>query len=181
MKIYLKTFLFACLLTLNGYSQNVFTKTGKIDILAKDHPTLNASSRTAVVVMDTKSGDINFSVLMQSLQFEKAGMQEKFNAKIMESEKYPKGEFKGVIKNIQSVNFSKDGDYPVTVEGELILHGVMQKITTDGTITVQGKNLSTKSSFVVQIDDYKVSNPGIGDGKITITVDCLLEPMPSKS
>ena len=51
-------------------------------------------------------------------------MEEHFNENYMESNTFPKANFKGTITDLGKVNFSKDGTYPVTVKGDLTIHGV---------------------------------------------------------
>ena len=54
-------------------------------------------------------------------------MQEHFNENYLESDKYPKSVFKGKITNIDKVNFQKDGNYPILVNGILEIHGVKKR------------------------------------------------------
>ncbi len=163
---------------LSGNVQDkLFSKAGKIEFIAKDHTDLEASSRSAVVVMDKKTGELNFSIMVKSFELEKAGMQEKFNNKILETDKFPKAEFKGILDNISAVNFAKDGEYAVSATGKLTIHGVIKDITAKGKVTVKKGVVSVKSEFTVSIADYGISNPGIGDGIMTITVDCSLEAL----
>ncbi len=177
MKI-LKSF-FSLILFLAFFSTNaqdkLYSKAGKIQFIAKDHPDLEASSRSAVVVIDKKTGELNFSIMVKSFELEKAGMQEKFNNKILETDKFPKAEFKGKLENISNVNFTKDGKYPVAATGKLTMHGVTKDVTANGTVSVKSGIVSVQSEFTVSIANYDISNPGIGDGIITITVDCGLE------
>lgn len=47
----------------------------------------------------------------------------------MESEKYPKAEFKGEIKNSDAAfDFTKDGTYSVKVKGNPAMHGVSNDV-----------------------------------------------------
>src|SRR5579875_3511177 len=77
-----------------------FTKTGKITFISKapleDDEAVN---KTVTAVLDSKSGAIQFAVLMKGFEFEKALMQQHFNEDYVESDKYPKSEFKGRITN----------------------------------------------------------------------------------
>ena len=59
-------------------------------------------------------------------------MEEHFNENYMESDKIPKATFKGKITNLSSVDFTKNGTYDVTVEGDLTIHDVTNKISTKG-------------------------------------------------
>ena len=83
---------------------------------------------------------------------------------------------KGNILNISTVNFTKDGTYPVTVEGTLTMHGVSNKIKSAGNIIIKGTNLTTTTVFTIKLADYKISVPTIVSKKIAekieVTVNC---------
>lgn len=152
-----------------------FTKAGKIQFVAIQDTDVDATSRGALVTLDAKTGDLNFSILVKGFEFAKAAMQEKFNQKILETDKFPKAEFKGKIENVSKLNFSESRTYPVAVAGELTMHGVTKAVSAKGELSIAEGALSATSVFEVMIGDYGISNPGIGDGKIRISVDCKLE------
>ncbi|MBU3744315.1 MAG: YceI family protein, partial [Sediminibacterium sp.] len=70
------------------------------------------------------NGTLSFSLLIKGFKFKMAEMQDHFNTQYLQSNQYPRADFKGTITNIASVNFTKDGNYPVQVKGDLTLHGV---------------------------------------------------------
>ena len=55
-------------------------------------------------------------------------MEEHFNENYLESNTFPKANFKGAITDLSKVNFSKDGSYAVSVKGDLTIHGVTKNI-----------------------------------------------------
>ena len=174
-----------CFLTLVLVTQaqdKFFTKSGKIEFSSKAPlEDITAKNKTAQVVLDTKSGALQFSVLMKGFEFEKALMQEHFNDDYVESDKFPKADFKGMITNNSSINYAKKGEYNVKVSGKLTLHGVTKDVQTTGTIKVDDDNLKTASTFNIKLSDYKISIPSIVKDKISnnvkITVDCKLDPL----
>ena len=105
-------------------------------------------------------------------------MQQHFNENYMESDKFPKSEFKGKITNIADVNFSKDGVYNVTVAGKLTIHGTTQEVSVPGTITVKGKDATAKAKFDVVLEKYGIKVPGVVADKVAkeavITIDAVL-------
>ena len=108
-------------------------------------------------------------------------MQQHFNDKeYMNSTEFPKSEFKGTITNLSAINFKKDGSYQAVVEGTLTMHGVTNKVTTNGTITVKEGKISSKGVFNVKLTDYNIKVPSIVTAKVAesveITVDCNYEP-----
>jgi polyisoprenoid-binding protein YceI len=118
---------------------------------------------------------------MKGFEFEKALMQEHFNDNYVESNKYPKAEFKGSVTNNSAINYAKDGTYPARVKGKLTIHGVTRDVETNGTIKVNGGKIDASSVFNILLSDYKVSIPAVVKDKISnnirISVDCKLEPL----
>ena len=159
-----------------------FTKTGKIDFSSKSRmEDIDARNKTVAAILDTKTGAVQFSVLMKGFEFPKALMQEHFNENYVESNKYPKGEFKGSITNNSTINYKNDGSYPAEVSGKLTIHGVTKDVKTKGTVKVDGGKIDVTSIFNILLSDYKIKIPSIVKEKLSnnikITVDCLLEPL----
>ena len=118
---------------------------------------------------------------MKGFEFEKKLMQQHFNENYVESDKFPKGEFKGSIINNSDVNYTKDGSYTAKVKGKLTIHGITKDVETTGTVKVDGGKLDIASSFNILLSDYEIKIPAIVKDKISnsikITVDCKLEPL----
>lgn len=177
----------ALLLTItNVQAQKFFTKTGRIDFNAtapSSPEKIEAVNKTVTCVLDAASGNIQFAVLIKGFTFERALMQEHFNENYLESDKFPKAEFKGVITNNSAVNYTKDGDYTVTVKGKLTLHGETREVESPGKISVKGGKISASASFTAVLGDYKVEVPTLVSDKVSkttkITVACTLEPLKS--
>jgi YceI-like domain len=162
--------------------EKYFTKTGRIEFFSKSPmEDIEARNKSVAAVLDTKSGALQFSVLMRGFEFEKALMQEHFNENYVESNKYPKAEFKGSVTNNAEVNYSVDGTYPVKVAGTLTIHGVTQNIQTTGSIKVVGGKIEAVSSFNIKVSDYKIKIPSVVKDKVSnnikITVDCKMDPL----
>lgn len=159
-----------------------FTKSGKIEFFSNaPMEDIEARNRTATAVLDTRTGALQFSVLMKGFEFQKALMQEHFNENYVESHKYPKGEFRGTIVNNADINYSKPGTYPATVKGKLTIHGVTRDVLATGSITVDGTALLATSSFNIKLSDYNIKVPSVVKDKLSnnikITVDTKLEPL----
>ena len=120
---------------------------------------IKASASTGASVYNTSTGELAFSVSIASFQFPKSLMQEHFNSDYMESDKFPKATFKGKIQ--EQVDISKDGIYPVIVIGDLTVHGVTQKRSVPGTITVKNGVISMTSEFIVKCADHHITIPSI--------------------
>ncbi len=157
-----------------------FTKTGKISFYSKaTMENIEAHNRSVTCVLDTKTGNVQFSALVKGFEFEKALMQQHFNENYLETDKYPKAEFKGQIVNNSDVNYAKDGTYNAKVKGKLTIHGETKDVDTDGTVTVKGGKVQLESDFNVQLADYKIKNDKLNNisSTIRVSVNCTLEPL----
>ncbi len=159
-----------------------FTKTGKIDFFSKASlEDIEAKNKTVTAVLDSKTGAVQFAVQMKGFEFEKKLMQQHFNENYVESDKYPRSEFKGAVTNNSAINYSKDGTYPATVKGKMTIHGVTKDVETTGKVKVSGGKVEIESVFNILLSDYKISIPAVVKDKISnsikITVDCQLEPL----
>ncbi|TAL40816.1 MAG: YceI family protein [Chitinophagaceae bacterium] len=169
--------------TVNVHAQDkYFTKSGSISFQSKSPlEKIEAHNKSVTSVLDTKTGNFQFAVLMKGFEFEKALMQEHFNENYVESHKFPKAEFKGQVVNNNDINYTKDGSYTAKVKGKLTIHGETKDVETTGTVMVKGGKLLTSSIFNIQLSDYKVEIPKIVKENISnnvkIIVDCSLEPL----
>jgi polyisoprenoid-binding protein YceI len=120
-------------------------------------------------------GQIIIGVLIKGFKFENQLMEDHFNENYMESSQFPKAEFKGYIKNVKEIDFTKDGKYPANFEGSLTIHGIAQKVNTTGQIEIaQGKPTIT-GEFSVKIKDYGIKGLYIGEkiaNEAKIRVNC---------
>ena len=126
----------------------------------------------------SKNGQLVFLMLIKGFKFDNSLMQDHFNENYMESTKFPKADFKGTITNISTINFAKDGSYPITVDGILTIHGTSKKIIEKGTIEIKAGKVSIKSIFKLKVKDYGIKGEYIGDkiaNEIEITVACKLD------
>lgn len=126
----------------------------------------------------SKNGQLVFLMLIKGFKFDNSLMQDHFNENYMESTKFPKADFKGTITNISTINFAKDGSYPITVDGILTIHGTSKKIIEKGTIEIKAGKVSIKSIFKLKVKDYGIKGEYIGDkiaNEIEITIACKLD------
>lgn len=177
------TFILLVILSLSSNAQGKFyTKTGKISFFSSAPlEDIEATNKAVVTLLDSKTGDLKFAVLMKGFEFKKALMQEHFNKDYIESDKFPKSEFKGQIVNNSIVNYTTNGIYSVTVKGKLTVHGATKDVETTGTLTVKDGKVTAHSVFNVLLADYNIIIPRLHRDNISktirITVDCSLEPL----
>lgn len=161
--------VFVCL---NCFGQKYMTRTGKVSFFSSTSlENIEAVNNEMACALDASSSSMAFQVPVKSFRFENALMQEHFNENYMESDKFPKAEFKGKLSNTSAVNYTKDGTYNVTSSGQLTIHGVTRTVNIPGTLTVAGKNLTATSKFKVKPTDYGIKIPGVVSGKIAEEIE----------
>jgi polyisoprenoid-binding protein YceI len=178
--------IFLIALLLSGFqgpqAQDIFfTRTGKVEFKAGSSvEDIDGVNNEAASMVNIKTGEIAFTLLVKSFHFKRALMEEHFNENYMESTVYPKASFKGKITNLAAVNFTAAGQYNTTAEGELTIHGVTKKVTVPGKIIVQNGKFSGQSTFKILLSDYGIKVPSVVADKIAkeaeITVQCQYEP-----
>lgn len=163
----------AIILCINAaFAQKYFTKTATISFYSETPvEDIEATTHQAMSLINAENGEMVFKMQIKTFQFEKALMQEHFNEKYLESDKYPDASFKGQIADIGSVNFGKDGVYTVKVTGALTIHGVTKDVTTDASITVKGGKVTGEAVFPVTVADYKIDIPGAVKDNIAKVVE----------
>jgi hypothetical protein len=170
-------------ITLNA--QKYITKNGYIGFYSHTSmEDIKGDNNQVAGVIDISTGEMVFQALIKSFHFDRALMEEHFNENYMESDKFPKSSFKGKITNLSSVNLSTIGKYDVTVEGDLTIHDVTNKISTKGTIEVVTGGLNASAKFNVIPEDYKITIPGVVREKINknleVTVLMKYTPLETK-
>ena len=167
-------------IALTGFStvqaQRYMTRTGHIWFVSETPlETIEAHNQQATSIVDVAKGDIVFQALMKGFQFEKALMQEHFNEKYVESDKYPKAVFKGKVTNIEEIDFGKDGEYPAKVEGALTIHGVTKEIEAEGKFVVEKGEVSAIATFPLTVADYEIKIPSVVRDNIAKEVEISVE------
>jgi polyisoprenoid-binding protein YceI len=165
--------LIVCIvLSAHSFAQKFYTKNGLVSFYSKATvEDITADNNEVLSVINTATGDMQFSLLNTGFHFKKALMEEHFNEDYMESDKYPKSTFKGKITNLSAINFTKDGIYNTAVTGDLTMHGVTNTITTNGIITIKNGAVSATSKFKIKLTDYKIVIPSVVKNNIAETID----------
>ena len=159
-----------------------FTKTGTVSFNAGTAlEDVDAVNKSSTCIFDATTGDVQFAILVKGFEFKSALMMEHFNENYMESDKFPKAEFKGEIKDNDDINYSKDGTYKVKVKGKLTMHGESNDVDAEAKIIILNGKISATADFSVKLSDYKISIPGLVADKISktvkINVSCSLDPL----
>jgi hypothetical protein len=131
---------------------------------------IEATNATVACSFNETTGQLKFTGLIRGFVFENEMMQEHFNdPDYMNSAAFPKTSFTGNIQNIKSIDFTKDGNTKVTVEGSLSIHGVSKNITATGSIVIAGGKTTLKSVFKIKRADFGINTDEIAE-ELEITV-----------
>ncbi len=134
---------------------------------------IEANNYKAIGTINTDTGEVVFSLPMQSYEFEKSLMQKHYNSKkFLDTKQFPKSKLKGKITNLSDVHFNMDGTYNVTVEGILTIHGETKNIKENATITVKEKSVKLHTKFDLALADYAIA---FKDGKPSTNIAKIIE------
>jgi polyisoprenoid-binding protein YceI len=172
-RLFFVLFVSTCALQLSA--QKIFTKTAAVKFSANSNlEKIEGNTNTASTAIDKSTGNIEFALLVKSLKFEKALMEEHFNENYMESSKFPKATFKGKIVNFDASKISvKKMEYDL--EGDLTIHGVTKKVKTKIVLVLNGGKLSVASNLVVKAKDYNIAIPSLVKSKIAEDIDITIK------
>lgn len=118
---------------------------------------IDATNTKATSIFDSANGEIVFSVPIKEFIFKRSLMQEHFNERYLESEKFPKSTFKGNVKNFSV----KPGKQSAVAEGELTIHGVTRKVSFTGDLEFKDNRVYINSEFIVKLEEYDIKIPSI--------------------
>lgn len=160
MKKILTTFIFLALLA-TGHSQPVYkSANSNIEFFAGTAvEDIDAVSSQAISFLNIESGEVAVSIPMTSFKFERSLMQEHFNENYVESDKYPKAELKGKIKDPATINWNSRDTLTMTVHGSLTMHGVTKDRDLVVKVLNTGRTLKAFSTFKVPLADHNIDHP----------------------
>jgi polyisoprenoid-binding protein YceI len=166
-------FLGALLATASAINaQKFFTKDGTIRFFSNAKlEKIEATNNKSSIVYDATSGAIEIAVLVKGFIFENAFMGEHFNETYIESDKFPKANFKGKLENPAAVNVGMAGTYKAKVVGDLTMHGVTKPVSTDATFVVGGGKIETDAKFTIKASDFDVKIPGDKSDNISNVIE----------
>lgn len=132
---------------------------------------IEAVNKEVLGAIDIEKGTLAVSMFMKKFHFDKSLMEEHFNENYLESEKYPKATFKGVIKNFENLDFSKEGTFEAEAEGDMEIHGVSRPLTTVVKFEVLASSLKASTEFPISIADHDIDIPKLVIKNIAEVVD----------
>lgn len=165
--------MIASLVMLSSYSQGIYRSTASdISFFAGTAiEDINAVSEKAVSFLNIETGEVVVSIPIRSFHFDQSLMEEHFNENYIESEKYPKAEFKGTIRNSSSLNWKSSTTMTIVVDGTLSLHGVSRTRTFELHATGTDRKILVTSDFIVPLADHNIDRPKLLWEKLTDQVE----------
>lgn len=131
---------------------------------------VEAKNEMVNTVLNTKKNTIVFVALITQFHFKRSLMEEHFNKNYMNSKKYPKAIFKGVIEKFDMKNLDeKKGEY--LIKGEIIIRGKSKKISVVAQIKKIAEGMELISNFTLSTDDFNIQIPSIVRSKISENVN----------
>lgn len=169
----MRTLLLSTLFAFGVFSaeaQNLASKTAEVKFFSKTPvEDIEAVNNKARAIINPNSMDIAVKITNTDFDFPNNLMEEHFNEKYMESEKYPQSVFTGKIN--KKIDFTIPGTHEVEAVGKMNMHGINKEKTLKGTITVTADGFTLKSNFDVMLVDYKIDRPTIVLAKIAEKID----------
>lgn len=151
-----------------GYGQRYVTKNGnlKFEASTSTFEKIEATNKNTSSVLDASNGNLAVLTLMKGFRFKSALMEEHFNENYVESDKFPKASFKGVIEALDFSSLTSTGRiYKIT--GELTLHGKTKRINTTAILYKSSSGIIViKGNFEVKPEDFGIEIPKIVQNKI---------------
>jgi hypothetical protein len=118
---------------------------------------IDATSTRLCSALDTLSGEITFSVPINSFEFKNSKMRNDFNEDFMESDKYPDALYKGHIQT--PISWNKDGKYEVIASGVLTIHHISSTRTDTAIVFIHNGQFSMEGHLKVQVHDFGIKIP----------------------
>ena len=164
------TFFFLMMPALSCLAQQVYScKQGTASFFSEALlENIEAHSNSINSFLNLSTKEIAFIIPMRGFKFEKSLMQEHFNEKYIESDKFPNATYTGKING--EINMKANGTYQVTSTGTLTIHGVEKKVTQSGTMTIATNEMHLASQFLIAINDFDIKIPKLLFQNIADTV-----------
>lgn len=171
--ILLSLFVTFCI---SGQAQKYMTKAGYVYFKSHtDAIDIDGSNNKVAAILDASNGEFVAIVLIKAFELPLATADKHFHETYMESDTYPKATFKGKIIEFQTIDLSKDGEYSITAEGELSIHGQARNIKQPAKLKVKNGELVGNCTLQVNIDDFAIKVPNDVKDRVAKVVDVKID------
>jgi hypothetical protein len=170
----MKTPIFATLALLGTvHAASLIAKNGYVRFFSVTKmENIEGVSQTAVSSLDLETGKLAIKARNTTFIFPDKLMQEHFNENYMESDKFPVSAFQGDVTRIDKTALDAGKSIPVTVTGDLEVHGVKKHYVTSGILQKAADgSVSGETKFQVRIADHDIKVPSIVMAKIADSME----------
>ena len=137
----------------NIYSQRFITKEAEISFFSEAPiEDISAENNKVSAVYDAETKQLVFQLNISDFIFPKSLMQEHFNENYLESEKFPKASFSGIIDELNKVSIAT---------GTLKIHGESNAVEVKGSLVKGNDSVMIEADFAIQLKDYNIKIPKI--------------------
>ena len=157
--ILLTTFALNVFAQADKYANTYVCTKGKIHFFsATAMEDIEATSNSAICVVNTQTKKVYSKVQQTSFAFKDKLMQDHFNENYMESGKFPTAVLDMVI--VENIDFTKDGVYDITLHGPIEMHGVKHERDIKGKLTIKnGVPVQATATYDVKLVDHGITIP----------------------
>lgn len=173
-----KSILYALLFfTLNILSQErLMTAKGNINFEASVpfFEEVKAKNEDVICILNHKNGELSCTVLIKKFQFKRDLMYEHFNDNYLESDRYSKATFKGIIDkfDLKDIN-NTNKEY--LIKGKIEIHGKSKKISVTAKIKKIDNEVQIVSNFTLNTEDFNIEIPSMVIAKISKFVNTEID------
>jgi hypothetical protein len=113
---------------------------------------MSAKNTKVSAVYDDETKQLVFQLNISDFIFPKPLMQEHFNENYLESDKFPKASFSGIVGQLNE---------SATATGTLKIHGESNKVEVTGSLEKTKYSVIINANFIIQLKDYKIKIPRV--------------------
>ena len=145
--------IFFIVLSCGVNAQQYLTKTASISFFSEAPiEDISAVNTKVSAVYDYETKQLVFQLNISDFIFPKPLMQEHFNENYLESDKFPKSSFSGIVGDINENS---------TAKGTLKIHGVANEVAVIGSLDKMNDSVIINATFTIQLKDYKIKIPRV--------------------
>jgi hypothetical protein len=119
-------------------------------------------------ILNLPKRELAFIIPIRGFHFEKSLMEEHFNEKYMESDRFPNATFTGTLS--QPIHPGLDTSMAMEAAGKMTIHGVEQSLQIPGKAEVRNGVIRLTASFPIAVKSYGISIPKLLTENIADTV-----------
>ena len=171
------TFLLLFVLTNIGVAQEKMTSYNGIINFEASVPffeEIKAKNDRATSIFNPRTNELSCTAIIKEFRFKMALMERHFNENYIESNRYPKATFRGIIEKFDLKDINEiPKEYQI--KGKLEIHGKSKNIIIKARFKKENEGIELISNFALNTDDYKIEIPYIIRNKISKTVNTQIE------